>query len=40
MTSKLNMQCNVENRFSRVTTLFLKVFELELVCEGYELVKL
>jgi len=40
MTFKLNMQYNVENMFSRVTTLFLKVLELELVCENYELVKL
>ncbi len=40
MASKLNMQYNVENMFSKVTTLFVKVLELELVCESYELVKL
>jgi hypothetical protein len=40
MASKLNMQSNVENMFSKVTTLFVKVLELELICENYELVKL
>jgi hypothetical protein len=32
------MQYNVKNMFSRVTTLFLKVLELKLVCESYEVV--
>jgi hypothetical protein len=40
MTFKLNIQYNVENMFSRVTTLILKVLELKLICESYELVKL
>jgi hypothetical protein len=34
------MQYNVENMFSKVTILFLKVLELKLECESYGLVKL